>query len=906
MNNMMNAAIKVTFRLLWLVVLLLLSAVTGQLHAQLFRLQDREYRLVEGKWHSFHKGEKGDQVVPDRLIVRLKDRGDLRRFDFSRAGIQNVEVVSEELFGGFYVIKVKPPYDPFTIASSLSKNALFDYVEFDAIGEFHATPNDPLYGNQWNLPKISMPSAWDIATGSNSVILAIIDTGTDYNHEDLDGNIWVNPAEDRNGNGRPNFYPYSQGGDLDGIDNDGNGYVDDLVGWDFYIGDNNPWPDFDPGVDGHGTAVAGIAAAETNNYESGNYRGVAGVAGGWGSTSGVKLMILRYYYYSNGPYASTTAQSVRYAARNGAKVINISSGWADHWAVLQNAIDSAANVYGCVLVASAGNNGGTGSSNDSIRYPARYSTTIAVGATVQDDSRWVTSGSNGSAIGPELDVMAPGGASIIWTTDMTGSAGYNSSGDYMSNFGGTSASAPHVAGLAALIRSVNPSLTWQQVRETIRLSTDKVSGMGGSNFTNQYGHGRINANRAVRNLYVPEVYSTLASALSSAVSGQTVVVSGTQTVSSYLLVNSGITLQLNAGSTLLFGPSSRLAVLGNLLSNGTSASHVTVDGQGYSRSGLIYAPVVVAGAGTANLQYTDFKNAAYEFTLWYTSGTVTVQNCSFTNFGYTSDAKALTVYSATGAISIAANTFTGSNRQGTSIYSYNSGTNVRIANNTIASCGTGIRSYSSDAMIRYNAITNNYYCGIQADNVSTAAEYRGNDIRSNGYGLFLNSASPWIMYNTIRSNGSNVIVNSSSPNFATHEWEGDQLRGHNTIAYAGAPLLRAQNSAFPYLGYGFDGGYNSIFETDLPHLWAESNSGIYADNNYWGSDNASYYADGTSWVLARTPLSSNPNPDPGSRIIFASDNQINALKKSFADTTFEAQFRDAISARYRRDYSTTK
>lgn len=493
MNTLLSHLERCALRPACLFLLILVLGGLQNAGAQTFQLQGREYRPIEGKWYTFSNGQKGDEIVPDRLIVRLKDRSDLRGFNFARVGIENVDVISDELFGGYYVLKVGAPQDPFAIVTALSRNPLVDYVEFDAIGEFHATPSDPLYPNQWNLPKISMASAWDITTGSNSALLAIIDTGTDYNHEDLDGNIWVNPSEDRNGNGRPDFTPVALGGDLDGIDNDSNGYVDDLVGWDFYSGDNNPWPDSDPGVDAHGTAVAGIAAAQTHNYESGSYRGVAGVAGGWGSTSGVKLMILRYYYYSNGPYASTTAQSVRYAARNGARVINISSGWATDFSYLKSAIDSAANVYGCVLVASAGNIGGNGSSDKSIRYPARYSTTIAVGATVQDDSRWVTSGNNGSATGPELDVMAPGGASIIWTTDITGSAGYNSTGDYYCCFGGTSAAAPHVAGLAALIRSVNPSLTWQQVRDILRNSAVKVSGMGGQNFTNEYGYGRINA-----------------------------------------------------------------------------------------------------------------------------------------------------------------------------------------------------------------------------------------------------------------------------------------------------------------------------------------------------------------------------------------------------------------------------
>ncbi|MEW5798941.1 MAG: M12 family metallo-peptidase, partial [Bacteroidota bacterium] len=364
------------------------------------------------------------------------------------------------------------------------------------------------------------------------------------------------------------------------------------------------------------------------------------------------------------------------------------------------------------------------------------------------------------------------------------------------------------------------------------------------------------------NLYVPEQYSTLSSALSSAQSGQTVIVTGTQTVSGYFQVNAGITLQLDPGSSLLFNSSStRLLVYGNLNVLGNSSSRVTIDGQGYSRSSMTMATIVVASGGSANIQYADFKNAAYELTLWYNTGTVTAQNCTFTNFGYTTSAQAISIYSkTTGTATISSTAITGSNSQGIGIYSYNTGTNIAISNNTISSAGTGICVYSSNAFITSNVISNNISYGIQADNVSTAVQYQGNDIKQNGYGISLNSSSPWIMSNIIRSNGLNVLINSSSPNFATST---EVWQGYNTIAYAGAPLLRAQYSSHPYLGYDFDGGYNSIFMCDLPHLWVTNNSGVYAANNYWGEEGPSYYADGTSWALVTDPLNENPNPDPG-------------------------------------------
>jgi len=173
-----------------------------------------------------------------------------------------------------------------------------------------------------------------------------------------------------------------------------------------------------------------------------------------------------------------------------------------HYSELQSAINNAVNNYDVVIVCSAGNNGGNGSSDQSIRYPARYSNTIAVGASNENDQRWTTSGYWGSAFGPELDIVAPGGVSTIWTTDISGSGGYDSFGDgnYTDSFGGTSASAPLVAGIAALLRSMDPSLSWTEVRDVLRNTADKVAGMSGQNFTIYYGYGRINAYEALKSL----------------------------------------------------------------------------------------------------------------------------------------------------------------------------------------------------------------------------------------------------------------------------------------------------------------------------------------------------------------------------------------------------------------------
>lgn len=301
-----------------------------------------------------------------------------------------------------------------------------------------------------------MEAAWDYSTGDNSVVLAIIDKGTDWFHEDLNNNIWINLAE-QNG--------------MAGYDDDTNNFVDDYYGWDFHDDDNTVH-----GVTGHGTAVAGIAAAETNNYENGSYRGVTGIAGGWGTSPGIKLMIVRIKSGSEAVFQASALEGLNYAVANGADVINMSFGWFNDYEHWRNTINDATNVHDCILVASSGND-----ESASIPYPAKYANTIAVGATDAADLHWYRSNR-----GPELDVVAP-------TNVPTTSIGNT----YISNFSGTSASAPHVSGIAALIKFVFPSLFWYEVRAVIDSSADKVAGMTGQNFTPYYGYGRVNAHHAL-------------------------------------------------------------------------------------------------------------------------------------------------------------------------------------------------------------------------------------------------------------------------------------------------------------------------------------------------------------------------------------------------------------------------
>jgi thermitase len=304
-------------------------------------------------------------------------------------------------------------------------------------------PDDPYYYGQWNLPKIEAPTAWDITTGSDKIIIAFVDSGIDLDHAELKDKIWTNPGETP-GNG---------------IDDDGNGFVDDVHGWDFVNWDSEPQDDY-----WHGTFMSGIAAAETNNGE-----GMAGVS--WGAEiMPVKAMPHDWEY----PKLWHLAGAIEYAADNEAKVINLS--WvltgSDYPQALRTAVDHAYS-KGALVVAAAGN-----SFDNSYKYPAALDRVVSVAATDPDDGHPEFSTHNA-----KVDIAAPG---------------VNILGIYL-GFGygrlpGTDAAAAHVSGLAALVWSVNPHLTHDEVEYIIESTAVDLGDPGWDEY---FGWGRIDASAAV-------------------------------------------------------------------------------------------------------------------------------------------------------------------------------------------------------------------------------------------------------------------------------------------------------------------------------------------------------------------------------------------------------------------------
>jgi len=364
-------------------------------------------------------------------------------------------------------IAVPETTDLDALRADLLQNPNVENVYFNIAVPVESTPDDPDFTSQWHRLNIQLEDAWDDERGSDSVKIAIIDTGVNYNHADLKDNIWVNPGEDVDGDG-----VVYDGDDLNGVDDDGNGIVDDLIGYDFYTGTSQgTFPGEDGGTrdtdpndfDGHGTHCAGIAAAVTNNGGD-----VVGVAGGWGgghrSFRGPRIMALR---------AGGTG-----AAGNGADIISMSFGGSS----VQTTAIANAIVAGLTLLHAAG--------NDNVNSPDpldNFGTgVLSVASTTQSDVK-----SSFSNFGAWVDVSAPG-SGILSTYS-------NQYSPTTASLSGTSMSAPMVAGVAALIRSQMPSLTKAEVDSIIMETADNIDALNPSH-VGQLGTGRINAASALADL----------------------------------------------------------------------------------------------------------------------------------------------------------------------------------------------------------------------------------------------------------------------------------------------------------------------------------------------------------------------------------------------------------------------
>ena len=419
-------------------------------------------------------------VVSDRVVVKFLESVTPQKIgDQWSVGIASVDALLNDVktveraipqargdspFGlnRVYVLTLKPGLDLANAVEKFGSDPSLEYAEpryvrsvdrifsrsFMKSAQVDTIPNDPYYPNQWGLPQIQAPDAWEISQGDTAVVIAVVDLGMDLDHPDLEGNIWINWVE-LNGTA--------------GVDDDSNGWVDDFHGWDFTDEDNDPNPN--SSSESHGSHCAGIASAVTDNGI-----GVAGL--GWHC----RLMAVRTGIWSSQQNTWLIIhgfEGIYYAARSGANIISLSWGGTGG-SNLENDVIQDARARGCLVIAAAGNDG-----RDDLHYPSAYEGVMAVASTSQQDHR-----SGFSNFGTWVDVSAPG--SYIYST-VVGGYGYKS---------GTSMACPLVAGLGGLVFAHNPYWNADQVAMQIMATADDIDALN-PGYEGLLGSGRINAYRAL-------------------------------------------------------------------------------------------------------------------------------------------------------------------------------------------------------------------------------------------------------------------------------------------------------------------------------------------------------------------------------------------------------------------------
>jgi subtilisin family serine protease len=410
------------------------------------------------------------------------------------------------------IVKYSSNEDPHFVAKQLKALNEVEWAEpkfVYPVVDF--TPNDPNISFQYSIPLIKAPAAWGVTQGDTSVIIGIVDTGVDWPHPDLSDNIWHNWGETPN----------------NGIDDDHNGYIDDVRGWDFGgLGnsDGTPTPDNDPIEDqpDHGTHVAGIASAVTNNGV-----GIASI--------GFKCKIMPVKTSQDNIRATDGGalivfgfEGIVYAANNHAKVINCSWGGGGFSLLGQETIDYALS-KGALVVCAAGNGSSAGDF-----FPADYKGVLSVAAT--DASDKIAYFSN---YGKGIGVCAPG--VNIYST-------WQKNDGYLLE-SGTSMSSPMTAGLCALVASKFPTYTAEQIREQVRVNCDDITAKNITALANLLGRGRINAFKSVSNVSSESVRAPIVSFTDEAPGGNN---NG--------VLEPGETITINLGFKNYLAPTTSIAV----------------------------------------------------------------------------------------------------------------------------------------------------------------------------------------------------------------------------------------------------------------------------------------------------------------------------------------------------------
>ncbi len=431
--------------------------------------------LSYGQSADYVPGELLIKMKPDRTITQktnLKNQlsGSVKR-SFSRLGVELWEVP-----------QARTKSDINHLINQYKNHPDIEFIEPNYIITLEETPtntnpDDLVFPTQWALHNIGQNygtpdadidalEAWDIATESPSVAVAIIDTGIDWTHEDLAENIWQNLGEDADGDGRVLEWNGTtwvfDPDDINGIDDDGNDFIDDFIGWDFRNNDNNPYDGYS-----HGTHVAGIVGARGNNAT-----GIAGV------TWNVQLVALKFFSDNGIGTSADAAQALDYAVQMNIPISNNSWGGGGYSQTLYAAIENAKN-NGHIFVAAAGNQ--YGNNNDIYPfYPSSYDLPNIVSVTSTNRNDHLSNFSNIGAT--SVDLAAPGSA----IRSCIPFDGYT-------NYSGTSMAAPHVAGACALLWETQAHLPYTDIKDALIKSVDSLAVLDGKCVSN----GRLNLYNAL-------------------------------------------------------------------------------------------------------------------------------------------------------------------------------------------------------------------------------------------------------------------------------------------------------------------------------------------------------------------------------------------------------------------------
>ncbi len=557
--------------------------------------------LFAGTQQPVNSGEDyfSEKYVPNVLVMKLSPEFNLPAqtlytgaqgidAELKSIGVQRLERVftgsqqPEKVrpFKNIYYAYFTSGEDPSIVAARISRLPGVEYAEPKYMHYIDVVPNDPLFGSQSFFSVIQAPQAWDIVKGEQgTALIAVVDGGTDFDHPDLTANFWINPGETP-GNG---------------IDDDGNGFVDDVSGWNFANNSNDPsgLPGFSFNSD-HGSHTAGSISAVSDNGI-----GVAGAS--WNAT----LMPICASSATSDRSIEFGFDGILYAADNGADIISCSWGRQGGGSAFEQDVITYVSSLGAVVVAAAGNN-----SSSAPHFPSSYPNCFSVAATANNDVK-----AGFSNYGTTIDVAAPGVG--IWSTMNNGSYGTSS---------GTSMSTPITAGVIGLVKTQHPEWSGLQAAEQVRVTADNIDGVNPI-YIGLLGRGRINAARALTETS-PSIRLT---DFSFADSGNDGIIDPGESVTvsvsliNYLaaISNINVTITVNDSWVTLIDGSEFIATMNTMQTvNLTDAFSFTVDPGAPSSHPIFFKMTVSSG------NYTDTE--IFKLIVLPTFGTADVNNVALT------------------------------------------------------------------------------------------------------------------------------------------------------------------------------------------------------------------------------------------------------------------------------------